>query len=82
MLEIYPNPALDISTIKLLNNKAGHVRLLIYDANGKLVEELENKFLNTGKYFYSLNTGNLQPGVYFSVLEAPEIKLTKKLVVK
>ena len=55
------------------------VKLVVYDAAGKVVEELVNNELNAGNYEYSFNASQLASGVYFYKLSAGEFTEVKKM---
>ena len=75
----YPNPFNPSTTIKFSLPLSGMVKLVVYDAAGKVVEELVNNELNAGNYEYSFNASQLASGVYFYKLTAGSFSEVKKM---
>jgi uncharacterized delta-60 repeat protein len=76
----YPNPFNPVTNIKFGIPKAGNVRLIIYDINGREVNRLINQNLNAGYYTADFNASNLASGVYFYRLEANDFTDVKKMM--
>jgi hypothetical protein len=75
---IYPNPATDMVTIKLMNEKAGDpMQVSIIDLNGRVVKKTE---IRTDDL--RLRTEDLSPGVYFVRLVQGDRVCASKLVVR
>ncbi len=51
------------------------------DAAGRIVDVIFTGTLSAGQHEFMVNTANLANGVYFLVLDAPQIKETAKLIV-
>ena len=75
----YPNPFNPSTSIKFSLPVSSMVKLVVYDAAGKIVEELVNNELNAGNYEYSFNASQLASGVYFYKLSAGEFTEVKKM---
>lgn len=73
---LYPNPANELTTVSL-NSLNGQVNIRIYDLNGKLVSESSS----IGQEKVSINTTELNSGVYWINLSDNEKSITQKLVV-
>jgi hypothetical protein len=81
----HPNPFNPTTIIRYELAKAGMVRLRIYDARGALVKDLYKGHRPAGRYEVGWDGANergerVASGVYFYVLETPEVKQTKKMV--
>ncbi len=76
----YPNPFNPNTNIEFNISKGGIVKLTVYDAAGRLVEELLNKDLNAGSYTINFNAVKLSSGAYFYRLEAEGFTSTKKML--
>jgi hypothetical protein len=78
VLNLYPNPAYESVTVELTPGAGNTIqRLTITDVTGRVVFSLESP-----KRILSLNTGNLDEGVYFVSVEMETgEKTTKKLLV-
>ncbi len=61
----YPNPFNPVTWIDFELPKAGEVRVIVYDINGREVSELTNGYRQTGLYHISFDGSALASGVYF-----------------
>lgn len=81
----YPNPFNPATTIRFALPQAQQTRLVIYNILGQAVKELVNENLPAGQYELIWN-GKYQngqqaaSGIYFYVLEAGKLKLTRRMV--
>ena len=79
----YPNPFNPSTNISFSVPNAMHVDLSIYDANGRMVEQLVNDVKSTGVYEISWNAGLNASGVYFIRFNADgDIHTQKILLIK
>ena len=77
----YPNPFNPTTSINYGLEIDGHVEIMIYDAAGRLVEELVNGHQEGGKeYSIKWNASNQASGMYFAKMVAGEVVQTQKLV--
>jgi hypothetical protein len=81
----HPNPFNPTTIIRYELAEPGHVTLRIYDARGALVKDLYEGHRPAGRYEVGWDGANerrerVASGVYFYVLEAPDVRLTKKMV--
>lgn len=81
-ISIQPNPANREVTIGFINPELATTSVNVYDVTGKLVENVVNESLPWGKYSYSLNVEEWNPGVYFITVNTGSSKITKKFVVR
>ncbi len=79
-IQIYPVPAEDDITIKILSNIQLDKPVEIYDSLGKQVLSISQSEFKNGEVTKSVNT--LQSGIYFVKLYADNTVLTKKIIVK
>ncbi|MCC6865997.1 MAG: T9SS type A sorting domain-containing protein, partial [Ignavibacteria bacterium] len=80
-LDFYPNPFNINALIKYKISKTSHIKLSLYDLQGKEVKVLVNEYKNTGNYDLIFNAENLSSGVYYLVMFSSErIILTRKIV--
>ncbi len=63
-LSAYPNPASGINTVKYRLDAASHVKLVVYDAQGKVVKILVDRRLDKGIHTVQWNTSGLAKGSY------------------
>ena len=76
----YPNPFNPNATIKFDLSKASHVRILIYDAVGRQVDELVNSELKAGTYKAEWNASQFASGVYFYKMISGNFVSAKKMM--
>jgi pectate lyase len=81
---IYPNPAKDKTTIAVALKKNEHAVIMVYDAQGRLVDNLRTAIAvtaGTQKILYNLNRN--KPGIYNVIVTTSNgVKSTYKLVVQ
>ncbi|MCX7785896.1 MAG: T9SS type A sorting domain-containing protein, partial [candidate division WOR-3 bacterium] len=80
ILTVSPNPFSKFTTIRYNIPVAGKVTIKLYDATGKLVKTLVEKYHDVGTYSIKLNADNLTKGLYFlrffSIINYMTVKLT------
>lgn len=76
----FPNPFNPSTTISFELPKTASVSLAIYDVNGKKVDELINGELSRGSHYVNWNGTNMSSGIYYYVLRANDIEMTKTMV--
>ncbi len=76
----YPNPFYHATNIKFDIDKNIHVKLSIYNAKGKIIENIINKKLNKGHYIAQFDGKRLSTGVYFYKLTIDSKTITKSMV--
>ena len=83
LLQNYPNPFNPSTTISFKIPKKEKVRLIIYNTNGKMVEELANSNFEKGKHSLNFNANKLSSGQYFYRIEAGKnVSIKKMLFIK
>ena len=79
----YPNPFNPSTTIAFDLPRASHVRLEVFDIQGRLVQELVNSELSAGHYVNEFNGASLPSGMYLYRLTTPEFSdLGKMMLLK
>ena len=76
----YPNPFNPTTRIKYEITKGTHIKLSIYDVNGKLIKILENGYRSIGDYEISFDGSKLSSGAYFYKLETETYNETKRML--
>lgn len=76
----YSNPFNPVTTITYSLPVASNVTLKIFDASGREVTTLENKYRNAGTYKIDFDAKQLASGIYFYRIEAGKYVSTRKLV--
>jgi subtilisin family serine protease len=76
----YPNPFNPTTDISYDLPRASHVKLTVWDLNGRLVTTLVNNQEVVGRHRVTFAAGNLATGVYLYRLEAEGATFTRKMV--
>lgn len=76
----YPNPFNPTTNINFSIVKSGFVKLVVYDALGKVVETLLSESMMPGKYTVTYDASKLNTGIYFYKLTSNGISETKKMM--
>lgn len=76
----YPNPFNPVTNIEFSIPKSGHVKLSVFDINGKLVTILADQNLSLGTYNADFDAAYLSTGVYFYTLETNSFIQTKRMI--
>ncbi|MDO9000115.1 MAG: T9SS type A sorting domain-containing protein [Bacteroidota bacterium] len=80
-LELFPNPANEVTFLKVNSQKAMDAKVIVCNALGAVVFEKPVSILE-GKNKIEVNVANLSSGVYFAQIKTLNGTVTKKLVVK
>ncbi len=76
----YPNPFNPSTVIKFQIPELSHVKLKIYDVLGSEVTNLINENKEAGSYEVEFEAGKLQSGIYFYRLDTGNFIETKKMI--
>jgi hypothetical protein len=76
----YPNPFNPMCNVQFSMYKAGNVRLVVYDVQGREVQTLVNEKLSAGTYEVKFDGSMLNSGVYFYKLSTDGFTETKKML--
>lgn len=79
-VSIHPNPASNGTSLSLVLEKAGAVKIEVYNTTGNLVYSEENNAA-AGSHHFTLNTENFSSGVYFVKVNSSETASTQKLII-
>jgi len=80
-LTAYPNPARSNITISFKTKETRHVKVRIIDLAGREIARWDNHKTNTGRYQFVWPTATIPTGIYFVILETPQMLLSKKVLV-
>ncbi|MGE5401580.1 MAG: DUF4185 domain-containing protein, partial [Ignavibacteriales bacterium] len=81
LFQNYPNPFNPVTNIEFEIKREMPVSLKIYNVLGELVSTLlDSKVLPSGRYKTSWAALNASTGIYFYVLETPDSRVSKKMV--
>jgi hypothetical protein len=78
--ESYPNPFNPVTTINYDLSDEGSIQIMVYDALGRMVEQLVNKQQQAGSYEIQWDASGFSSGVYFVRMSAPNFTKTQKLL--
>ncbi|MBL7901910.1 MAG: T9SS type A sorting domain-containing protein [Bacteroidia bacterium] len=82
-VQLVPNPASENSTIQFHATRSGEVSIVLFDLSGKLVNTIvSNTSVNSGTNEFTINTTELENGIYFVQVNNEFGKTTTKLVVQ
>ena len=76
----YPNPFNPSTTISFSIQKASHVKLVVYNVLGKVVQTLINENMSSGSHSVNFNASGLSSGIYFYSIQANNFTSTKKMI--
>jgi len=76
----YPNPFNPTTSINFSIPSDSKVQLTVYNAKGELVKELVNSQYKTGAHNINFDGSSLNSGMYFYKLNTPNNSLTKKML--
>jgi hypothetical protein len=80
LFQNYPNPFNPETNIEFDVMKKSNVSIIIFDVQGRKIEELKFGTLNAGSYRVSWNASSNASGVYFYKLETGGYAETRKMV--
>ncbi|MCB0281778.1 MAG: T9SS type A sorting domain-containing protein [Calditrichae bacterium] len=81
LLPNYPNPFNPLTTVTLKIAKTGHVRLSVYDTNGRCVAVLREENFNPGIYNIKWDASSLASGIYYIHMLAGNQSFVQKSIV-
>ncbi|MCU7497454.1 MAG: T9SS type A sorting domain-containing protein, partial [Ignavibacteria bacterium] len=75
----YPNPFNPATSISYSIEKAGPVKILVYDLLGNKIATIVNEFQNAGTHKVSFDATGLTSGVYLYTIESGSFRSTRKM---
>jgi hypothetical protein len=76
-----PNPAVNNTTITVLNETIGSINLSVSNLLGQVVHQ-ESVVESTHQHEFNVNVSNLDSGIYFYTVKIGNNSITKKMLVK
>lgn len=76
----YPNPFNPETTIRFTLSQATEVRLDVYDASGRLVATLLNRYTEAGNHQVTFNGSGLASGIYLARIQAGDLSQSLKML--
>ncbi len=80
-VRLAPNPSNRTVELSYAVQNEGNVRISIYDATGRFVNNLVDETKPAGEYMYTLRNQNLMAGIYFVRVETSEHVVTKPMTI-
>jgi hypothetical protein len=81
LLNCYPNPARESTTIGFRVNALNHVNLNMMDTFGRVVKTVVNEEKPPGDHYVKVEVGDLAPGTYIYEIKTGFFQESKKLLV-
>jgi len=81
LLDCFPNPARENTTIGYKINAANHVNLTMMDSFGRVVRTVVNAENEPGDHYVKVDLGDLAPGTYIYEIKSGFLKESKKLTI-
>ncbi len=63
--DIFPNPVKNEANLELFSERTLKLQTTVYSGTGQLLKRFPEKTLQPGKQYYSIQFGDLPPGVYY-----------------
>ena len=79
-ISVYPNPFTNNFTLNITAAQSENLNITLVDISGRLVKEISNEVVAAGAHTYTINTSNIQAGVYFVKIQNNNESTTIKLV--
>jgi len=76
-----PNPAVGIGRVTFALPAPAHVRIALFDLQGREVASVLDREMPAGRHYASLPVASLAPGLYYVRLQAAGVVATRRLVV-
>ena len=76
----YPNPFNPTTTIPFSITETGHVRLAVYDMQGRVVRVLIDRVIQPGRQEVTFDAAGLPSGTYFYRIETAGLRQTHKMM--
>lgn len=81
-LEVYPNPAVNNTQVSFELPESSQVNMMVFDLNGRLVQELQLGQLPSGEQLINLSVTDLNQGIYLVNVQSETATSTAKLIVQ
>lgn len=82
LLQNYPNPVSDVTTIKFIIDGPGQVNLSVFDISGKIVATPVRSYFESGEHELIFNRKGIKNGVYFYRLKTDNDEAVKRMVIQ
>lgn len=79
--DVYPNPANNVSHIKLQLDKANNVSYTLRNTTGQILAESKSEFKSIGTTEFTINTSGIATGMYFLTIKVGDRIVNTRLAV-
>ncbi len=80
LMQNYPNPFNPETVIEFNVKEPSRVQLQVFNIQGKLVQNLVDEFMSSGRYQVKFNAQHLASGMYFYKIRMNDYKAVKKMM--
>lgn len=77
----HPNPFRNETSVDIQMAKQSDAHVVVLNSIGQIVKDIYHGRLDEGKYSWILSSDNLQPGMYFLVLQTERERRTHKMII-
>lgn len=78
---VYPNPFSDKLNISVLLPEASATKIIITDGFGRIIRVVDQQsMLQPGKYTFTFESGNLNPGIYYCRIQTHSYTVVRKII--
>lgn len=81
-LNVYPNPSNGEFTISFTNETTGLLNVAMYDANGRLVKTIANRYEAPGAVQLNAEAQSMSAGIYFLQIKMGEHSIVRKIQIQ
>lgn len=78
-LRNYPNPFSHTTNIEFYSDRSQHVRLTVYELNGRVVDVLVDETRSAGDHVFTWSP-SIPPGIYLLRMETPQGVQTRRMI--
>ncbi len=82
VLELYPNPTAGLVTIPVVAPEAGNMDITLYDVEGHFIHTVYSGVVIKGLQLFSLETADLNSGLYTCKIEYGDYIIVRKIIKK
>ncbi len=79
-IKVYPNPFTNKFVVNVNATETTNLNISLVDISGRIIKQIMNDAVSAGLNTYSINTENLQGGIYFVKIQSNNEATTLKMV--
>ncbi|WP_341906818.1 T9SS type A sorting domain-containing protein [Fluviicola taffensis] len=77
---VFPNPAVESTTLEIQAPHKERMEINLYDMSGKLIREIHSGKISRGTYRQLIDLNDLTPGLYLIIIQSKDFKETVRVV--